>query len=163
MIKKNIIIFVAGEGGHFSQFNRIFEKINYKFEQLYEHEVMLITDDNKVESNDLFKAIYVGNLRNKNGFNWHDIFYHLKRMFRFYIEMKKYDNICLISTGPGISILPSLIVRLLNGKVIHIETWSRFYSKSMTGKVMYYISNVFLVQNKTLLSVYPKAKYSGRL
>lgn len=69
----------------------------------------------------------------------------------------------IISTGPGMAVLPSILFRLMNKKVIFIEDWSRFYSGSLTGKAMYRIANVFYVQNKALLKHYPKAIFSGRL
>ncbi|TWX63301.1 hypothetical protein ESZ39_17055 [Colwellia sp. C1TZA3] len=69
----------------------------------------------------------------------------------------------MVSTGTGMVIIPALILRLINKKVIHIEDWSRFDSGSYTGKVMYYIADKFYVQNKSLLQKYPKAIYSGRL
>lgn len=75
----------------------------------------------------------------------------------------KYDIKAIVSTGPGLVVIPALIFRSLNKKVIFIETWSRFTSKSFTGILMSKISNVFYVQNKTLLNVYKNAVYSGRL
>ena len=69
----------------------------------------------------------------------------------------------MVSTGPGIAILPAILTRSFGGKVVHIETWSRFYSKSMTGKVMYFLANKFYVQNQSLLKLYKQAIYSGKL
>jgi len=77
--------------------------------------------------------------------------------------ISKYKVSGIISTGPGMAVLPSLLFRLMNKKVIFIEDWSRFYSGSLTGKTMYYIANVFYVQNRALLKHYPKAIFSGRL
>ncbi|HAO9336376.1 TPA: polysaccharide biosynthesis protein, partial [Escherichia coli] len=48
-------------------------------------------------------------------------------------------------------------------KVIYIETWSRFTTYSLSGRIMYRLSNKFYIQNKSLLELYPKAIYSGRL
>lgn len=75
----------------------------------------------------------------------------------------KYDITGIVSTGPGMAVLPSSLFRLLGKQVIYIESWSRFYSGSLTGQFMYRIANVFYVQNKSMLAIFPKAKYSGRL
>ncbi len=76
---------------------------------------------------------------------------------------REFNVSIVVSTGPGISIVPSILARVAGKKVVHIETWSRFYSKSFTGRFMYYIANTFYIQNKELSSIYPKATYSGRL
>lgn len=68
-----------------------------------------------------------------------------------------------ISLGPGISIIPSALFRLFGRRIIHIETWSRFESKSMTGVFMEKIATDFLIQNEELKVIYPKATFSGRL
>ncbi|EFD8919357.1 polysaccharide biosynthesis protein, partial [Escherichia coli] len=34
---------------------------------------------------------------------------------------------------------------------------------SLSGRIMYRLSNKFYIQNKSLLKLYPKAIYSGRL
>nr|BCB97489.1 hypothetical protein [Shewanella vesiculosa] len=75
----------------------------------------------------------------------------------------KHEISGIVSTGPGMAVLPSILFRLLSKQVIYIESWSRFYSGSLTGRFMYFIANVFYVQNKSMLAIFPKAKYSGRL
>lgn len=69
----------------------------------------------------------------------------------------------LVSFGPGVTVFLSLFWRLSGGKFVFVETWSRFYSVSSTGRMMYYIANEFYIQNEELQNVYPKAKYRGRL
>jgi UDP-N-acetylglucosamine:LPS N-acetylglucosamine transferase len=69
----------------------------------------------------------------------------------------------VISTGPGMCIIPSLLFRLLGREVIHLETWSRFDSRSFTGRVMYRVATKFYVQNASLMSLYRNAIYAGRL
>lgn len=69
----------------------------------------------------------------------------------------------IVSTGPGMAVVPSIIFRCLGKKVVYIESWSRFYSASATGIFMYRIANQFYVQNKSMLDKYPNATYSGRL
>lgn len=77
--------------------------------------------------------------------------------------LKHYKISGMVSTGTAMVIIPALILRLMNKKVIHIEDWSRFSSRSYTGKIMYYIADTFYVQNESLLQKYPSAIYSGRL
>ncbi|OKY24771.1 hypothetical protein BI291_05470 [Thalassotalea sp. PP2-459] len=76
---------------------------------------------------------------------------------------RKYNVVGYVATGPGVSILPALLFKLMKVKVIGFESWSRFYQKSYTGKILYLISDMFFVQNKSLLRVYKNAAYKGRL
>ncbi|MBB2288413.1 polysaccharide biosynthesis protein, partial [Escherichia coli] len=79
------------------------------------------------------------------------------------LKIKKYNVRCVISNGPGISVITALFFKVFGAKIIHVETWSRFVSKSLTGMAMYYIADVFYVQNKELCKIYKNAIYSGRL
>jgi UDP-N-acetylglucosamine:LPS N-acetylglucosamine transferase len=69
----------------------------------------------------------------------------------------------VISTGPGLSVVPMLVLRLLGVKIIFVETYCRFNTRSMTGRLMSKIAHRFLVQNKDQLVLYPNAEYCGRL
>jgi beta-1,4-N-acetylglucosaminyltransferase len=69
----------------------------------------------------------------------------------------------ILSTGANIAIPISVFGRLLGVKVIHIETGSRVYTMSSTGKAMYRIAHLFFVQWEQLQRDYPKAIYAGRL
>jgi hypothetical protein len=77
--------------------------------------------------------------------------------------MMKYNPKGFISTGPGVALLSGLLFKIFRKKIVYIETWSRFYSKSMTGKYMYLLAGRFYVQNIELLQLYPNAIYSGLL
>ncbi|HEQ3516632.1 TPA: polysaccharide biosynthesis protein [Vibrio cholerae] len=150
------IVFIAGEGGHAAQFKRFLMKsgLTNKF--------MVLTD----EGNSSFKGFPVicsGSIRGKFGFTLKDFVFYFYRFIFKIMPRLIYEGDCIISFGPGVAIMPAVIFKLLGRKVIHIETWSRFKSKSMTGKFMYYIADVFYVQNESLLKVYPKAIFSGRL
>lgn len=89
--------------------------------------------------------------------------FFINSIYHTFKLLGKYDIKAIVSTGPGLVVVPALIFRSLNKKVIFLETWSRFTSKSLTGSLMSKISSVFYVQNKTLLNVYKNAVYSGRL
>ncbi len=84
-------------------------------------------------------------------------------VFTSYHLMHKHNVWFVLSTGPGIAIPIAVAARLRGVNVSHIETWSRFYSSSWTAKFLYVLATDFYVQNKELLSVFPKATWSGRL
>lgn len=69
----------------------------------------------------------------------------------------------IISAGPGPAVPASMVAKLLGIKVIYIETGSRIFALSDTGKIMYRIADLFFVQWPELLPLCPRAIYAGRL
>jgi len=69
----------------------------------------------------------------------------------------------IISAGPGSAVPASVVAKLLGIKVIYIETGSRIFALSDTGRIMYRVADLFLVQWPDLLPLCPKAIYAGRL
>jgi hypothetical protein len=49
----------------------------------------------------------------------------------------------------------------MKSKIIYIESFARVYNASLTGRLVYGIADMFLVQSEELLKVYPRAKYVG--
>jgi beta-1,4-N-acetylglucosaminyltransferase len=77
--------------------------------------------------------------------------------------LRHHDVRLMISTGPGLVLIPAILLRLAGRPVIHIETWSRFDTRSFTGRAMYRIATEFWVQHRELQSCYPRARYVGLL
>jgi UDP-N-acetylglucosamine:LPS N-acetylglucosamine transferase len=68
----------------------------------------------------------------------------------------------VVSTGSEIAIPAFLVSRLFGAKTLYIETWSRITSSSGTGRIVYFMADVFFVQWEQLLNCYgPKARYEG--
>jgi UDP-N-acetylglucosamine:LPS N-acetylglucosamine transferase len=87
----------------------------------------------------------------------------LHNFFKIEFLILRYNPDALISTGPGVVIVPSLLFKLLNKKIIYLETNSRFNTRSLTGTVMTYLANRFYIQNTDLQMIYPKAIFAGQL
>jgi UDP-N-acetylglucosamine:LPS N-acetylglucosamine transferase len=69
----------------------------------------------------------------------------------------------VISAGPGLAVPISVIAKILGKKVIYIESWSRVYKPSTSGRLVYRFADLFFVQWPELRDKYPKAIYRGRL
>lgn len=68
----------------------------------------------------------------------------------------------IISTGSEIAIPVFYIGKLMGIKTIFIESLCRVKEPSATGKIVYPVTNIFLVQWKPLLNKYgSKAQYKG--
>ena len=162
-MKPNVILLVYGEGGHHAQMNRLLQKM-MKNKRCSEISFIGLCENGKtiyaIENFSLppirDKYSFVSTIVGLPGVFWH--------YFRTLKAINNNYHVCgVISTGPGISILPSIYFKLRSRCIIFIETWSRFDTQSMTGRVMYQLADRFYVQNQEQLKFYPKALYGGLL
>lgn len=154
-----MIVFVAGEGGHLEQFKRLYHLLGSSIDGM---DKVLISDYKRSIDIEI-ETKYVGALVHKSGFKISIALKYLVSLFTTVQILINKKDLTLISLGPGIAFPFAVFTKLFGGKVVHIETWSRFHSKSLTARMMYGISDVFYVQNREMLDVFPKAIFSGRL
>lgn len=69
----------------------------------------------------------------------------------------------ILTSGANVAVPICVLGRLVGVKIIFVETGSRVFSLSSTGKLMYRIAHLFFVQWEPLKEHYPKAIYAGRL
>ena len=67
----------------------------------------------------------------------------------------------VVTTGAHTGVIMCYIAKLFRKKVIYIETFANICSKSMSGSLVYPIADMFIVQWKSMLNLYPKAVYGG--
>jgi UDP-N-acetylglucosamine:LPS N-acetylglucosamine transferase len=68
----------------------------------------------------------------------------------------------IVSTGSEIAIPAFYIAKLRGIKTVYIESWCRVSTPSSTGKIVYYVSDLFLIQWPQLLGRYgKKARFEG--
>lgn len=67
----------------------------------------------------------------------------------------------IISTGADTAIPICLLGKLFFKKIIFIESFCRVKEPSLSGKIMYGITDAFFVQWKENLKFFPKAKFAG--
>ncbi len=161
--KKPALLVVYGEGGHQNQMNRLLQRMPEVTSSNLE--IVAITEGEAIALEPVDKMVNCGALRSKqSGFEAMMLARSLIRSFFLLIKLfSAYDIRTVLSTGPGLAAPVAFWSRLFGKTVIHVETFSRFYSASMTAKVLYKLASVFYVQNKELLKLFPKAKWSGRL
>jgi UDP-N-acetylglucosamine:LPS N-acetylglucosamine transferase len=166
-MREKVIIICAGEGGHFAQALRLIDNINAN---LFGKEVKLIfiTDENNLNAEQLDRrGVYmhyvVGSPRKKSGAILINSLLYAFRVVTTVVALCVKYRPFILSLGPGVAIGPSLIVKFFGGRVVHIETWSRFYSRSGTGKIMSIVADKFYIQNIELSKIYKNSIFSGRL
>lgn len=95
-----------------------------------------------------------------------DKFFLLKMIINFFKTLKiwlieKPDYV--ITTGTMIVLPMAMLAKIFRKKLIYIETFSRVYDGTRTGKLMYRFADLFIIQWESLKEIYPKAVYGGSI
>jgi len=146
------ICLISSAGGHLTQMLQL-ENLWKKYDSFY------VTERKETSKNltKKFNSYFIKD-PGRNLFNLCLAFFQT-----FLIFLKENPDI-IITTGGGIAVPMSYIGKLFGKKIIFIESLSRVKNLSITGKFLYPISDLFLVQWKFLLKKYGnKAKYGGRV
>lgn len=163
MKRDKVTLLISGDGGHAAELNSLLAKL-LKAEPNSNGKYIHI--GNKIKANLKYKY-QLRDIRHKSS-NLITLFYAIP-LFIYNILLctyisTRFDVRCVISTGPGICIIPSVFFKFFfKSKIIFFESNCMFFNKSSTGKVMQHICDKFFVQNEELLKIYPEALYKGKL
>lgn len=155
------ILAVLGEGGHTKEMVHLVELLG----QEYEFGYVLVADDDLSETKitvagPVFRVIRP---RDKAHNLPNDARKVLLCAWQAWRVVGRFRPSAMIATGPSVAVPVALVCKLLGVKVIFVETGSRVTALSATGRIMYRLADLFLVQWEPLLEKYPKAVYAGRL
>ncbi len=152
------VLFISSTGGHFNELMQLaplFKKYDYH----------IITEKDKTNTY----------LKEKYGKRISYLPYGTRSKIISYIF--KYFYLCLKTVVLYIKIRPKYIVttgthtagpmcylgKIFGSKIIYIETYANRNSKTATGKLVYPIADLFIVQWEDMLKLYPKAVYGGSI
>ena len=155
---KQKVLFISSTGGHLSemlQLSPLFEKYEYH----------IITEKDKVSEA----------LKEKYGDKIYFLPYGTRAKLLTYLF--KYFYLCLktiyyygklrpkiiITTGTHTAGPMCYLGKILGSKIIYIETFANRNKKTATGRLIYPIADLFIVQWKEMLELYPKAVYGGSI
>lgn len=153
---KKSVIFISSVGGHLTQMlelKKIFNNYNY----------VLIT-----EKTDVTKCM-------KNKYNMNFLLYGSRKYLFKYIFVCviniiksiyfffKYTPEVIVTTGTHTAVPMCYIGWLFGKKVIYIESFAKSSSPTLTGRLVYPIANIFVVQWESMLKYYPKAECWGSI
>jgi beta-1,4-N-acetylglucosaminyltransferase len=142
------IALVCSHGGHLTEMLQLMEA----FEG---HDVFFVTYTSPRTSNLGFRSYLIENI-GKSPIRM------LKSFFQIHSIFVKEKPDMVLSTGSEIAIPAFFLAGVMGIKTIFIESWCRISTKSFTGRVLYYVSDIFLVQWPQLLKIYgKKARFEG--
>lgn len=156
MNPKKTVLFISSTGGHLDellQLSPMFEQYDYR----------IITE--KTKSNSYLKEQYKDKVSYLvYGTKFHFLSYPFKLLFNCFKSLYYYLKIhpdYIITTGTHTAGPMCCIGKLLGSKIIYIETFANVFTKTSTGKLLYPISDLFIVQWDSMKKVYPKAVVGG--
>lgn len=153
-MKKKKVMFICSVGGHLTQMlqmKKIFDEYDY----------VLITEKTEVtkEMKDKYNMEYLvyGSRNYLFSYIFKFSFNIIKSLYLFI----KYRPKTIITTGTHTAVPMCYIGKLFRRKIIYIESFAKRTSPTLSGKMVYPIADIFIVQWESMLSIYPKAKCFG--
>lgn len=160
------IVLTYGSGGHQEQIRRLVSLLAEAVDE--EIQFVAITDSTNqlVTQERIVEYIKFKELRDKQS-NIKTLIFLLPTLlmqtWRIFKVYRQYNVVGVISTGPGVSFLPTLILHCLGVKTVGFESWSRFSAPSFSGRFFSKFVSLFYVQNEAMKKHYKSAVYKGRL
>ena len=153
---KKKVLFISSTGGHLSellQLSPLFEKYDYN----------IITEKDK--TNEYLKQIYgkkihflpYGTRSKIFSYIFKYLFVCIKTVYYYFKLRPK----VIITTGTHTAGPMCILGKIFGSKIIFIETFANSKTKSKTGSIVYKFADLFIVQWKEMLELYPNAIYGG--
>lgn len=152
------VMFISSTGGHLSemmQLKKLFKKYNYYL-------VTEKTPDNLYLKKKHPKKVSFLIYGTKDHFLIYPFKLILNSILSLFIYIKVHPRV-IITTGTHTAGPMCCIGKLFGSKIIYIETMANMDTKTVTGRLVYKFADLFIVQWKSMLKLYPKAVYGGWL
>ena len=150
------VLFISSTGGHFNELmrlNPLFPKYN----------TYIATE--KQKNNEYLKEEFKGKVFYLlYGTKDNPISYPFKLFINCFISLFYFLKIrpdVIVTTGTHTAGPICCLAKIFGKKVVYIETIANINSKTITGRLLYHIADLFLVQWESMLKLYPKAIYKG--
>ena len=155
---KKKVLFISSTGGHLSellQLSPLFEKYDYN----------IITEKDK--TNVYLKQIYgkkihflpYGTRSKIFSYIFKYLFVCIKTVYYYFKLRPK----VIITTGTHTAGPMCILGKIFGSKIIYIETFANSNKKTATGRLIYPIADLFIVQWEDMLKLYPKSVYGGSI
>jgi len=155
------LLIVLGSGGHTKEMTRLVDLLGSGYEYAY----LYCADDRLSLDKIRVPGPTYGIIRpRKKVMGWPVILLRtLWATLQSLVALVRVRPRAILSAGPGVAVPACALAKLLGVKVIYIETGSRVFALSSTGKILYRLADMFFVQWPELLAICPKGIYEGRL
>ena len=152
------VLFISSTGGHLNELLQL--KPMFKN---YDYHIITEKDDTNKWLRDIYgNRIYFlpYGTRSKLVTYIFKYFYLCLKTIYFYFKLRpKY----IITTGTHTAGPMCYLAKIFGSKIIYIETFANRSKKTATGRLIYPIADLFIVQWEEMLKLYPKAIYGGSI
>lgn len=150
------VLFISSLGGHLTQLLQLkplFEEYDYH-----------IVTEKSVITKELQKRYEMSFLvYGARNYLFRYIFKFSYNIFKsFYIFFRERPDV-IVTTGAHTAVPMCYIAKLFGKKVIFIESFAKTSTPTISGRLVYPIADLFIVQWKGMLKHYPKAVYGGSI
>ena len=152
---KTDVMLISSVGGHLTQLTQLFPLMD-EYRTCLITERIPLTEDLQIKYQHVDYLVY-GTRNYLFTYLFKFSFNILKSFYLFF----KYQPKVVITTGTHTAVPMCYIAHLFKRKVIFIESFAKKDSANLSGKMVYPIADVFMVQWESMLQVYPKAVYKG--
>lgn len=149
------ICITCSAGGHFAEVMKATEKIPYDkyYVSYYSEPLNIFSKKNKV--------YFITHPRHCIFFR--RLFLFIKNIIESFMILAREKPDLIISTGADVALATCVIGKLMRKKLIYIESGGYVVTKSLTGRIVYPLADLFIVQWEPALKNFPKAVYGGPL
>ena len=155
-MSKKRVLFIASTGGHLNELLQLSSMYS-------EYDYHIITE--KTKSNLYLKKKYKKRVNYLvYGTKHHFLVYPFKLLWNCivsFILYLKYRPDYIITTGTHTAGPMCCIGKIFGSKVIYIETFANMVTKTVTGRLLYPISDLFVVQWESMKKLYPDSVFGG--
>ena len=152
------VLFISSTGGHLSelmQLKPLFKKYDYHIIT----EKDKVTEAYKEEYKDKISYLAYGTRSKLFSYIFKFIYNCFKTVFLYIKIRPKY----IVTTGTHTAGPMCYLGKLFGSKIIYIETFANRNTKTATGRLIYPIADLFIVQWEEMLEIYPKAVLGGSI
>lgn len=151
-------MFISSTGGHLSELMQLaplFEKYEYK----------IVTEKDKTTEylrekyNDKIEYLIYGTRSHLIRYIFQFMCNCFKTIYLYFKFRPKY----IVTTGTHTAGPMCYLGKIFGAKIIYIETFANRNTKTATGRLIYPIADLFIVQWEEMLKIYPKAILGGSI
>ncbi len=150
--KKNLRVCIAcSPGGHMVQAKQlatVYEKYDYFYFTFSGSVASELQRTTRVRA--------IPNIVRHNPFSW-----LAGALISGYVAISERPDV-VISTGAGVTVFFCIFAKLLGAKLIFIESMAKVEKPTLTARLLYPFSDMFIVQWPSLRKYFPRAKFLGR-